>query len=44
MLILFLFDFSVLSCLMENLDHKDLGGVCRQHLLHLQFFLARDFQ
>ncbi|CAB4023099.1 Golgi apparatus 1-like isoform X1, partial [Paramuricea clavata] len=37
-------DMAVLSCLMENVDHKDLGGVCREHLINLQFFLARDFQ
>ncbi|XP_028417927.1 Golgi apparatus protein 1-like [Dendronephthya gigantea] len=37
-------DMGVLSCLMENIEHKDLGGSCRESLLHLQFFLARDFQ
>ncbi|XP_046842726.1 Golgi apparatus protein 1-like isoform X2 [Xenia sp. Carnegie-2017] len=37
-------DMGVLSCLMENFESKDLAGACHEQLLHLQFFMARDFQ
>lgn len=33
----------VLSCLVENLHSKGMTAECKQRLLELQFFLARDF-
>ena len=40
-----LFSFiRTLSCLMENIDNRNMGVDCQEQLMHLQFFLARDFQ
>lgn len=33
----------VLSCLVENLHSKGMTAECKQRLLEMQFFLARDF-
>jgi Golgi apparatus protein 1 len=37
-------DSLVLSCLMEKVDNKDMDDTCRKHLIHLQYFVARDFK
>ena len=34
----------VLSCLMENLHTDNMIPECEQQLLHLEFFIARDFK
>ncbi|XP_001641258.2 Golgi apparatus protein 1 isoform X2 [Nematostella vectensis] len=36
-------DVMVLSCLMEHLNTDAMNHECREQLLHLQFFIARDF-
>ncbi|XP_062501664.1 Golgi apparatus protein 1-like isoform X2 [Corticium candelabrum] len=37
-------DAAVLSCLMEKADSDKMPSDCRKHLLHLQYFIARDFK
>ena len=34
----------VLSCLMENLHTDNMIPECEEQLLHLEFFIARDFK
>lgn len=34
----------VLSCLMENLHTDNMIPECEKQLLHLEFFIARDFK
>ncbi|XP_067052995.1 Golgi apparatus protein 1-like [Acropora muricata] len=36
-------DVMVLSCLMENLHTESITPECEEQLLHLEFFIARDF-
>ncbi|CAH3167753.1 unnamed protein product [Porites lobata] len=37
-------DVMVLSCLMENLHTDNMIPECEEQLLHLEFFIARDFK
>ncbi|XP_068684167.1 Golgi apparatus protein 1-like [Montipora foliosa] len=37
-------DVMVLSCLMENLHTDNMTPECEEQLLHLEFFIARDFR
>ena len=38
------FSNRVLSCLMENLHTDSITPECEEQLLHLEFFIARDFR